>query len=370
VADVTTSFTATGFHPSLEVNSANGHLVAGDRALRFEFEGVSVELPFDGLQIELGGHNVSQVFFAHPQAEGWTVTTGEKNILKLRPFRQLTHLRSQIEEFEERQEGMNRLRLTAIALVVFAVVSVAVIVLSGHLLRGLVDRVPPGFEKELGAKLALEVRAQGNVLNGSTNLTQLNNLVAQLLQNQPATGFEFKLHLLDDPMPNAFAIPGGQLFVNQGLLDLFETREEVAGVMAHEISHVTKRHGLRQIVASAGPALLIQTIFDRDNGLLATIAQGSQVLVRQSFSRDYEREADDGAWDLLVAAKIDPRGLANGLRKLKAEEVKQRMGLEIRALSSHPPTDERIEHLEERWKKLGGKSKFTPLKKDWPKKLE
>ena len=84
--------------------------------------------------------------------------------------------------------------------------------------------------------------------------------------------------------------------------------------------------------------------------------------MRQSFSQEYELEADSVGWDYLVAAQIDPRGLTDMLRKLKmVEDTTPGAGLQMGAFSSHPATQKRILRLEKKWSKLKNKTLFTSL---------
>jgi predicted Zn-dependent protease len=92
---------------------------------------------------------------------------------------------------------------------------------------------------------------------------------------------------------------------------------------------------------------------------MGVLAGSSQVLVYQSFSQEYELEADDAGWQLLVAAHIDPRGLADMLKKLEAEEARMKFrSVTPQAFSSHPATEKRIRRLEAKWRKLKDKSGF------------
>jgi len=95
------------------------------------------------------------------------------------------------------------------------------------------------------------------------------------------------------------------------------------------------------------------------SGLLGVLAGGSQLMVHQSFSQEYELEADDVAWQYLVTARIDPRGLPDMLRKLEAEHQRRKLTLLApQALSSHPATHKRLRRLEAKWRKLKDKSHF------------
>jgi predicted Zn-dependent protease len=168
---------------------------------------------------------------------------------------------------------------------------------------------------------------------------------------------------VDDEFPNAFALPGGHVFVNTGLLKLADRPEEVLGAIAHEVAHVTEKHGFRKAISAAGPILIFRVFLGGGGGLGGVMAEGSDLLVRQSFSQEYETEADDAGWKLLVAANVDPRGLTGMLRKFQGFEVSQKhVEIMPRAFSSHPALEKRIARLEAKWEKLPRKTGFVELK--------
>jgi len=95
---------------------------------------------------------------------------------------------------------------------------------------------------------------------------------------------------------------------------------------------------------------------------MGVLAGGSALLVNQSFSQEYENEADETGWRYMVAANIDPRGMIDMFRKLQAWEAKQKtLDLVPHAFQSHPDLEKRIERLEAKWKKLPRKSGFIEL---------
>jgi predicted Zn-dependent protease len=93
-------------------------------------------------------------------------------------------------------------------------------------------------------------------------------------------------------------------------------------VLAHELAHVTEKHGFRGQVAAAGPFLVFQVFYARAERHASAAGCGSALLVAQSFSQEYEKEADDVGWDYMVKANIDPRGMIDVFRKLQAYEMK------------------------------------------------
>ena len=97
-------------------------------------------------------------------------------------------------------------------------------------------------------------------------------------------------------------------------------RTTVLGVLAHEISHVTEQHGVRQIMARAGVALTAQALLGDVNGMMAMIAAATPMLLSQSYSRDFESDADEHGFDLLEKADIDPNGLVSFFEKIMEEE--------------------------------------------------
>ena len=179
--------------------------------------------------------------------------------------------------------------------------------------------------------------------------------------------FDFRFHIIAEDDPNAMALPGGNVLVTTGLLELTDQPEELAGVLAHEIAHVTKRHGVKQIISTAGPYFLLKSLLQSDSGFLGMIGHGSRMLITQNFSQKYETEADDVAWKYLTDANINPDGFIVFMRKLQGFSEENEKN-QVRVLSSHPPTEERVRRLEGKWRKLEKKNGFVDLSEAAPKK--
>lgn len=359
VSEDKSAFVAQAFHPSFGNEVVTGRIVCDRWRLRFESEAATVEMPLPRLQIEMDEGAEGRICFSDPEQPEWSVYTFDAGILKHGPLQQQAHTRNQIRELRSRGEFKRALRLTLVFLGGFAALALAVSILVGVMVRSLVAKVPPAWEEQLGEAGMEELRLSVQFVENPKLQAKLDQAVAPLLGSVPTNGLNLRFYLMQHWMPNALALPGGQVVVTTDLLELADRPEEIAGVVAHELAHVTQKHALRKIISSAGPYLVCRLFMRDGSGLLGVLAGGSGLLVQQSFSQEYELEADAVGWDYLVKARIDPRGLTDMLRKLKAvQESRPELSGGIQAFSSHPATEKRIKRLEAKWRKLQNKSGF------------
>jgi Zn-dependent protease with chaperone function len=346
-------------HPSFGEEVVWGRIVFEGWRLRFESDTVTREVPLVKLRLERDDLAEGGIVFCDPDHPDWLIHILDQEILAQGPLLQQPHTRNQIRELQSGKELARRLKLTGAFMAGFAVLALVVSMLMGLMVRALVARVPVAWEQELGDKVMAELKQKETFIEDAKLQTNLVRAVASLLRAVPTNALGFKFYLLKHPLLNAFALPGGHVVVTTGLMALADRPEEIAGVVAHELAHVTKRHVFRKIISSAGPYILCR-LFMRDNsGLLGVLAGSSQLLVSQSFSQEYELEADDVGWQYLVAARIDPRGLSDMLKKLKAEQERMVLAqVGPQAFSSHPATDKRLRRLDAKWEKLKDKSGF------------
>ena len=349
------TFPAHATHPTLGDAEVAGTLAVGEFALRFASESGAMELPYDGLDIAFGTKQDRRITFTHEQVADGVFIADNADLLCEPVFRKKNCLRRQIDEHREQLEGRRRLVLTGLFFGAFVGLSAVLGAAVEWGLPRLISRVPVKFEKHLGDEAAAAVLHQFKPARETNVTAQLEALVTRLTQSLPQNDFQFRVTVLADALPNAFALPGGNIFVNVGLLRLCTNSVEVAGVLAHEIAHVTRRHGLRTMITTIGPARAMKAVLGDNHGFLSTLAAGSDLLIGQSFSREFEREADEGGFDLMVAANFDPRGLEQGLRRLDSIGGGDDGP---RALMSHPPTSERLERLAARWNSAAKKTDY------------
>jgi beta-barrel assembly-enhancing protease len=172
-----------------------------------------------------------------------------------------------------------------------------------------------------------------------------------------ARRYRYAFHLAEDPRVNAFALPGGHVVVFTGLLSAAESADEITGVLAHEVSHIRKRHALRNLLHALGlRALLGVALGDFSGGIWADMARE---LAGLSYSRDLEREADLEALSLLRHAGLPAEGMLRFFERLAGLEPSG-----IPLLSSHPAGRERLVALHEAIGKQGPYPN-QPMGLDW-----
>lgn len=209
-------------------------------------------------------------------------------------------------------------------------------------------------EKKLGKKIFLEMERGVEFVKDPTLQTFLNRMGQSLVSQLGSTPFEFKFYLINVPDPNAYALPGGYIFMTTGLITLAENEHEVAGVLSHEISHVTQRHVSQMIERSkrmsiATLAAIIAGVLVGGGGKVSEAATVSAVAMAEAqalkYTRENEVDADQNSLQYMLKAGYDPGGLITFLTKI------QKVGLASAPqipsyLSTHPVTENRISLLE------------------------
>ncbi|WP_342238288.1 M48 family metallopeptidase [Inquilinus sp. OTU3971] len=148
------------------------------------------------------------------------------------------------------------------------------------------------------------------------------------------TPYRFRIEVLDSTVPNALAAPGGRILMFRGLIDRMQGPDEFAGVLAHEMGHVLHRHGLQAIIRQQGLSILAMLTGGSD---LSRLGQAGSELMALSYSRGFEREADETALQLLAGAGLRRDGLSSLFLRL----AKDRAGDGPAFLATHPPLAER-----------------------------
>jgi len=345
-----------GFHEALPQGKASGTLRVGAAGFEFSVGDLHGNIPFEGAEIKLGGASDRLVFISHPALKDWTLYTSDRSLLDNPHLKEHPRLKLQTGA-AKRLRRWNWAVLVAgmallVALPVFLVLRIDL--LSAPLAR----QVPANWERKMGETVIAQYRITHKFLPQEQSDALLTPLVKPLLGALADSRYRYRFEIVNESSPNAFALPGGFVVIHSGLILNAESAEELLGVLAHEITHAEQQHGVRNLIASSGVYLVASAFFGDMSGLLATLANAAPLLLTQSYSRDFEREADVQGFRLLQSAGVDPRGLASFFEHLNAEEKKQLDKIEneqardaikegVKFLSTHPVTEERISYLRE-----------------------
>ncbi|MFP4190679.1 MAG: M48 family metallopeptidase [Candidatus Hydrogenedentota bacterium] len=195
-------------------------------------------------------------------------------------------------------------------------------------------------EVQLGRELAGEIEQQEVVHEDEQLQEYVQDIGRRLAGVARRRDMEYRFTVIDEPdTVNAFALPGGHMYLYTALMKLVRNEAELAGVMAHEIGHVAARHHGERLTRVYGYNLLMRVLLGDDPGAAANIASN---LVEMNFSRENEREADAIAVEMLWGAGYDPGAMLTFMEKMREEEQRQGTGPRLPILSSHPATQERI----------------------------
>src|SRR5881409_850015 len=214
----------------------------------------------------------------------------------------------------------------------------------------------PQQDVELGRKASQEAERQLPLLNDRRVDSYLNSLGRRLADRAPGERYPYQFKGVNDATINAFALPGGFLYVHRGAIEAADNEAQLAGVMAHEISHVALRHGTNQ----ASKAEFASGVLGIADGILGGSTGGALlsklgafaaggVLLR--YSRTAESQADVMGTQVLYDSGYDPRAMAQFFEKLEAES-KGKNPPEF--FSDHPNPEHRVERVDEEVDKLGG----------------
>ena len=201
-------------------------------------------------------------------------------------------------------------------------------------------------EIALGNQIASNVNARVPLVRDVPLNLYVNELGRMLASKSARPDIQYRFYIVDTDAVNAFALPGGHVYVNRGMIERTENVSELAGVLAHEIAHVAARHGAknlqRQMRTSSMSTLLYQTILGRKPLLDQQALKLGNQLWTAAHSRSDEQEADRLAVEYLLDTGVDPNGMITLFGQLLAEERMQPHGTASEWFGSHPNTRERI----------------------------
>lgn len=267
--------------------------------------------------------------------------------------------------FHDPRQRRARVRWTIAAAVSVLAVTAAVYLWGIPALAALLaPRVPIAWEESVGrsaiAYMAPPERRCGDARLGAA----MDEIVRRLTASAPPSPYTLRVYVVRREVVNAHALPGGNVVVFTGLLERTRTPAELAGVIAHELQHVLRRHTTRAVIQDASTGLLLMALTGDVTGPLAYGLQTARTLGSLRYSRHAEDEADTEGMKMLLAARVDPAGMIDFFDTIGKEEGRSPRALTY--FSTHPLAADRIERL----RAMAGAWTGTPEPllpgEDWP----
>jgi predicted Zn-dependent protease len=245
-------------------------------------------------------------------------------------------------------------RRLSVALVAAALAAALALTSCAHLAEELPipgRMAPVESDRERGFAFDREAQKQLPMIHDLEVLEFVDDLGQRLVRSLGDQPFEYRFRVIVDPEPNAFAVPGGYVYIHSGTILDAGSIDELAGVMAHELGHVKGRHAARMAKETAIPNLLATVA-----GIAAAAAtkqaapiiasQAANVAIQLQYSRKYEDEADRMGVDFMSHAGFDPEGMVRFFERIEADEKSEPQGHIPPYLYSHPAIADRIQTVQ------------------------
>lgn len=213
-------------------------------------------------------------------------------------------------------------------------------------------------EIALGREAQQEVRRQVPALRDSTVNNYVERLGRRIAAQADGPRYPYSFDVADKREINAFALPGGPIWVHRGAIQAAQTEAQLAGVLAHEIAHIANRHAADQLTkgtfANVGLGVLGALLGGGNGARIAQMGAGvAAQATMMKFSRDAERQADMKGLAYMKRAGYDPRGMVEFLQILRARQGRDPGSVQT-FFASHPAPAERVSRLQQEANRLAG----------------
>jgi Zn-dependent protease with chaperone function len=333
------------FGPGLPPGGQRGALVLSSLGIEVSAAGVSSRANVADLSLREVGFNEFGLELAWKDAgESWAAhVLDSKSARRMidNPLLAETRAASAMKSARRRNSTGRVVGWSIMALiVVLPAILLVMLILNSNAIAGWVtDRIPVEQEMDWGRRAFADMRGSLKLEDGGAVYDAVNSIGQRLTRDSK---YKFEFHVVDDKTLNAFAMPGGIVVVNTGLVAATKRPEELAGVLAHEVQHVELRHSIRGMVKDLGLRGLWAFVTGDLGGTL--VGQAAVGLAGLKFSRDDESEADARGFEALTKANIDPSGMPAFFKTMSEQAPDAPVGF----ISTHPLSKDREAALQAR----------------------
>ena len=217
--------------------------------------------------------------------------------------------------------------------------------------------IPTSQEVAIGQGMAQEISQTETALPDTVWQRYLTEVGERIVAVSDRKDIEWHFTVIESDQINAFAAPGGFVYFYTGLLREMNSESEMAAVMAHEISHVVARHGIKRLQTALGVQMAYELVLGDNNSQVLQTAVGVGLgLAFSSYSREAEREADQFGIHYMAKAGYDPRGATEMFQTLARLGGEHEANVFEQLASSHPDTQERIANAQQQISEMGSLS--------------
>lgn len=229
--------------------------------------------------------------------------------------------------------------------------ALAVAVCAAAAASGCAPQISTQQEVAIGADYARQINRQLPLVTDGPTVGFVNDLGRRIARVADQRGIQYHFYVVNSDVVNAFALPGGHVYVNRGLIERADNLSEFAGVLAHEIGHVAERHSVEQLQRAQNANLGLQVLYGvllgrNPSGVEQAGIQLGGGAVFAGYSRDAEREADQVGVNYMVRSGYNPRGMVTFFQELMELQRRQPSRVE-QWFATHPTTAERVQNTQQ-----------------------
>ncbi len=355
-------FSGGVFSSAVPTGRSGAELELTREAVIAHVDGQRFEVRYDGCELERGGAS-DRMIFCRTRDRSLTIYSEDKTFLEELTQVGGPRLRPQLEHMAQ----SHRRHLRSHHFMVYGLLAAVVALpFAGYwALRGAavgaVSALPVSVDEAIGRTTVSSMDLGGPIVDDPVINDAIGTMVNKLAAAEPSE-FKFNVRVVRAPTVNAFALPGGEIVVYMGLIESADTPDQVAGVVAHEMAHVTERHGLTRMANSIGVVAAVSLLLGDIGGLIGTAGQVLTLATINDYGQDQETEADALGTRRLYEANVSPMALAEFFQKLldKQGDIPDALSW----LGSHPQHQERIDTIVKIARKLPP-TDYRPIIANW-----